>query len=54
MAQYYPRRMGTIKELKKAYAPLFEVYDDEEEERFEALKMYDLNTLPTFCHSYVY
>jgi hypothetical protein len=34
--------MGTIKDLNKAYGPLgFEVDDEENEDRFEHLRMYD-------------
>ncbi|KAI9704701.1 MAG: mitochondral 37S ribosomal protein S27 [Bogoriella megaspora] len=34
LAQYYPRRVVTIRDLKKAY-PEYEVWDEKEEERLE-------------------
>ncbi|PQE12861.1 Ribosomal S27 mitochondrial protein [Rutstroemia sp. NJR-2017a WRK4] len=36
LAEYYPRRMATIKDLQKAYEKHgVETYDDDEEDRFE-------------------
>lgn len=40
MAAYYPRRVATIKDLQKLYAPDFETWDDAEEDRFEKIKMF--------------
>jgi len=38
LAQYYPRRVATIKDLNKAYEMHgVETYDEREEDRFEAL-----------------
>ncbi|MCJ1302180.1 mitochondral 37S ribosomal protein S27 [Hypocenomyce scalaris] len=37
MAAYYPRRVVTFRDLQKAY-PDLETWDDEEEERLEAVK----------------
>ena len=39
MAAYYPRRVVTFRDLQKAY-PDLETWDDEEEERLEAVKSY--------------
>ena len=38
MAAYYPRRMGTIKELQKAY-PDYEIFDEAEEDRQEKVRI---------------
>jgi hypothetical protein len=38
VATYYPRRMGTMKDLMKAF-PGFETYSDKEEERLESLAL---------------
>ena len=38
MAAYYPRKMGTIKELQRAY-PGYEIFDEDEEERFEKVRI---------------
>ena len=40
MAAYYPRRVVTIKDVKKAY-PDLETWDDEEEDRLEHIQMYE-------------
>jgi hypothetical protein len=32
--------MASIKDLQKAYGPAFEVFNEDEEERLEQLKMY--------------
>ncbi|EKD16314.1 hypothetical protein LZ554_002794 [Drepanopeziza brunnea f. sp. 'monogermtubi'] len=39
LAAYYPRRVATIKDLQKLYAPDFETWDDAEEDRFEKIKI---------------
>ena len=39
VAAYYPRKMGTLKELQQAY-PDFEVIDEKEEDRFEKIRVY--------------
>ncbi|KAG9233131.1 mitochondrial ribosomal subunit S27-domain-containing protein [Amylocarpus encephaloides] len=38
LAAYYPRKMATFKDLQKAY-PQWETYDEEQEDRLEALKI---------------
>jgi hypothetical protein len=38
MAQYYPRKMATIEDLKKAYGPMYDVPNEPEEERLEHIK----------------
>ncbi|PMD13862.1 hypothetical protein NA56DRAFT_651330 [Hyaloscypha hepaticicola] len=39
LASYYPRRMLTIKDLQNAYKDELEIFDDEEEDRFEKIKI---------------
>jgi hypothetical protein len=39
LAEYYPRKVATLKDLRKAYSE-YVVPDEEEEERLEAIKMY--------------
>ena len=39
MAEYYPRRVATIKRLSALY-PDMETWDDDEEDRLEALTMF--------------
>lgn len=41
LAAYYPRKVATLKDLQRAY-PEYEVINEEEEDRLEAIKMYDL------------
>jgi small subunit ribosomal protein S33 len=41
VAAYYPRRVKTLKDLKNAY-PDLETWDDDEEDRLEALIVYVL------------
>jgi len=38
MAAYYPRRVGTFRELMQRY-PQFESYDEDEEDRLENVQM---------------
>lgn len=38
-AAYYPRRVVTIKDLRREY-PGYEILDDEEEDRVEGVQMY--------------
>ena len=41
LAAYYPRKMATIKDLNKAYAPMgLETLDEEEDDRLEHIRMY--------------
>jgi len=40
LAAYYPRKMATVQDLMKAYAPDFVTYDEEQEDRLEKIKMY--------------
>jgi hypothetical protein len=50
LAAYYPRKMATIKDLQKAYAPMgLETINEDEEDRFEHIKMYDYLTMFGFC-----
>jgi small subunit ribosomal protein S33 len=39
LASYYPRKMLTIQDLQNAYKDELEIFDDEEEDRFEKIKM---------------
>ncbi|TVY84886.1 Mitochondrial 37S ribosomal protein S27 [Lachnellula suecica] len=39
LAAYYPRKMATFKDLKKAYGDDYETFDEGEEERLEKIKM---------------
>lgn len=39
MAAYYPRKVVTFRDLQKAY-PDLETWDEEEEDRLEALRVY--------------
>ncbi|KAN0110193.1 Mitochondrial ribosomal subunit S27 domain containing protein [Hyaloscypha variabilis] len=39
LASYYPRKMATIQDLQRVYADELEIYDEEEEDRFEKIKI---------------
>jgi small subunit ribosomal protein S33 len=41
LAQYYPKKMGTFQELQKALPKAYDIINEPEEERLEALTMYD-------------
>ena len=45
LADYYPRRVVTFKDLKKAY-PEFEFWNEEEEDRLEAVAKYVTTNRP--------
>lgn len=47
VAEYYPRRIATIKDLKALY-PGLETWDDEEEDRLERLTLFGF-LLHTLC-----
>jgi hypothetical protein len=49
LAAYYPRKVATIKDLQKAYAPMFETFDEDEEDRFEHIKMCDRLRIVKHC-----
>ncbi|KIM98990.1 hypothetical protein OIDMADRAFT_19943 [Oidiodendron maius Zn] len=38
LAAYYPRKMATLKDLRKAY-PEYEMIDEDEEDRLESLRI---------------
>lgn len=40
VAAYYPRRLPTIKDLRKAY-PDLETWDEDEEDRLESITVYE-------------
>lgn len=40
VASYYPRRPVTLKDLRKAYAPDLETWDEDEEDRLEKIVVY--------------
>lgn len=39
LASYYPRKMATIQDLQRLYAEHLEIMDEDEEDRFEKIKM---------------
>jgi small subunit ribosomal protein S33 len=41
LAAYYPRKVATIQDLIKAY-PELDIIDEEEEDRLESIRMYDV------------
>jgi hypothetical protein len=50
LAAYYPRKMATIQDLQKAYEPMgLETIDEDEDDRFEHIKMYDCFLMASLC-----
>jgi hypothetical protein len=39
LASYYPRKIGTIQDLQRVYTDELDIFDEEEEDRFEKIKM---------------
>ena len=49
MTAYYPRRVKTLKDLKKAY-PDYETWDDDEEDRLEGIIVYVYSCSQVLIH----
>lgn len=41
VAAYYPRKLATIKDVKKEFGPTLATWDDAEEDRFQYIEEYD-------------
>jgi hypothetical protein len=44
LAAYYPRKVATIKDVKRIFGPHLTTWDDAEEDRFEYIEEYDPQT----------
>ena len=44
VAAYYPRKIATIKDVKREFGPVLATWDDAEEDRFEYIEEYDDGT----------
>ncbi|KAG6009274.1 hypothetical protein E4U21_002878 [Claviceps maximensis] len=40
VAAYYPRKMATIKDVKREFGPVLATWDEREEDRFEYIEEY--------------
>ncbi|KAG5975907.1 hypothetical protein E4U55_007531 [Claviceps digitariae] len=40
VAAYYPRKLATIKDVKREFEPVLTTWDDSEEDRFEYIEEY--------------
>ena len=41
LAAYYPRKLATIKDVKREFGPVLATWDESEEDRFEYIDEYE-------------
>lgn len=47
LAAYYPRKVATIKDVKREFGPVLATWDEAEEDRFEYIEEYAARTTQT-------